>query len=94
MIAIQYLVVGARVSDDDDARLQELLVDLVSEGARGEAARQKVGASVLAKLVAGALTVRAARDDNNVSRVLAGDDDAGSQHQLLPGGAQVDQVDT
>ena len=60
----------------------------------GVAARQAVGASVLGELEDGALAVRAGALDDNVSRVLDGHNDAGSELQLVPGLAEVHDVDT
>ena len=60
----------------------------------GVAARQAVGASVLGELEDGALAVGAGALDDNVSRVLDGHNDAGRELQLVPGLAEVHDVDT
>mmetsp|Transcript_40258 Transcript_40258/g.99498 ORF Transcript_40258/g.99498 Transcript_40258/m.99498 type:complete len:360 (+) Transcript_40258:317-1396(+) len=87
------LVVGERVGDDQEARLHELLGDLVGEHTRRVAAGDGRGAGVLRVLEDGALAVGAGGDDAHVSRVLDTDDDARGKQQLLVGLAQVDDVD-
>jgi len=88
------LVVGARVGDNQQARLEETLLDLVSEGTGGVAARHGGGTSVRRVLEHGTLSVGAGRDDAHVGGVLDGDDGAGSEGQLLPGLADVQDVHT
>mmetsp|Transcript_183174 Transcript_183174/g.445955 ORF Transcript_183174/g.445955 Transcript_183174/m.445955 type:complete len:272 (+) Transcript_183174:74-889(+) len=91
------LRVGAGVSADEHAGLQELLLDVVSEGTRGVAttrADHVGGAGVLAELVGGTLTVGAGRHDAHVLGVLDGHNDTGSEHQLLPGLGQVEDEHT
>ena len=87
-----YLIVGAGVGDNQQTRLDEPVVDLIGKGTGAKATRDEVGTRVVGELVARALAVRAARHDGDVRRVLNGDDDARSQHQLLPRLAQVQQV--
>mmetsp|Transcript_76566 Transcript_76566/g.155408 ORF Transcript_76566/g.155408 Transcript_76566/m.155408 type:complete len:344 (+) Transcript_76566:305-1336(+) len=87
------LVVQQGVGHDQQARLAELLGDLVGEGTRGEAAGDGLGAGVLGVLQHSALGVGARGDGDHVGGVLDGDDDAGSQHQLLPGLGHVQDVD-
>lgn len=87
------LVVDARVGDDNQARLLERAGDVVGEVARGEAAGDGLRASVGRKLEDGTVTVRAGRDDADVVRVLDRGDDTRGEDNLLPGLANVDDVD-
>lgn len=84
------LGVGARVGDDDEARLFEGARDVVGEVPGGEAARDGGGAGVGGEFEDGALTVGAGGDDGDVGGVVDGGDDAGCEHDFLPeGGASV-----
>mmetsp|Transcript_2920 Transcript_2920/g.10078 ORF Transcript_2920/g.10078 Transcript_2920/m.10078 type:complete len:375 (+) Transcript_2920:6-1130(+) len=87
------LVVGARVRQEQQPRLHELVRDLVGEGARREAAGDRRRARVLAVLEDGALAVGAGRDDAHVGGVLDRDDDARRELQLVVRAAEVDDVD-
>uniref|UniRef100_A0A7R9VPR5 Uncharacterized protein n=1 Tax=Pseudictyota dubia TaxID=2749911 RepID=A0A7R9VPR5_9STRA len=77
------LVVLAGVADDEDTGLTELLGDLVSERARGVAARDSLGTSVVAVLEDGAGGVGARADGDDISGVLDGNKNAGSKLDLL-----------
>ena len=88
------LGVGAGVGDDQEAGLTELLGDLVGEGTGGEASGDGLGAGVVGELKDSAHAVGAGGDGDDVLGVLDGDDDAGSEHELLPGLANVEDVDT
>lgn len=87
-------MVGARVHNDKQTRLDEALLDLVREGARGVAARKSRRAGVVRELQCSTLSKGTGRDNNNLSRILNSYDDTGSQLDLLPGAGQVQQVDT
>ena len=63
------LAVGPRVCDDEEARLLELLRDLVREGARGETPRDGLGPRVLRELQNAALA-RARRDCDDVRALM------------------------
>ena len=80
------------VSDDDQTGLHELAGDLVSQGTRGPSLSDGLGTSVGGELHDGSGTERSLRADNDVLGVLDRDDDASSNHQLLPGLAEVDDV--
>lgn len=90
----KHLVVSARVSDDDETGLHELLGDLVREGTGGVAVGQVLRSSVLSVLEDGAGAERASADDADVSGILNGHDDAGSQSKLLPERGKVHDVNT
>lgn len=88
------LGVRSRVGDDDEARLLERAGDVVGEVTRGEAASNSSSAGVVGELQDGTLTVGAGRDGNDISGLGDGSNDAGSKDQLLPGLADVNDVDT
>jgi len=89
-----WLVVGARVGEHEKTWLLEVRLDLIGESTRGETSSNVGGAGVLGVLEHGTLTVWTGRDDTDISWVLDGHDDAGSEHELLPGLGEVDHVDT
>ena len=88
------LVVGQGVGDDDQTGLLEGTGDIVGEGTGGEATGNGLGTGVRGELQSGTLTVGAGRDDADISGVLDGDDDTGSENDLLPGLSDVDDVET
>jgi len=87
-------VVHAGVGHDEETGFAETLLNLVGEGTRGETTSDSLDAEVLGELEDGALTIGTLRDDDDVLRVLDTGDDAGSKDELLPGGLQVDDVNT
>ena len=87
------LVVDARVRDDDDTRLLERARNVVRERAGREAASDRLCARVRRKLEDRTLPVRPRADDTNVVRVLDRREDACCEDKLLPGLADVDNVD-
>jgi len=91
---LEGLVVSDGVSDDQEARLNEALLGLVGESTRSEAGTNVGAASVGGELEDSALADLASRDDNDVLRVLDSDDDTSSEAELLPGLADVDDVNT
>eukprot|EP00960_Hanusia_phi_P024953 733969-Hanusia_phi.AAC.1 len=66
---VKGLRVRARVGDDEEAGLLELLLDLVGEGTGSVATSHVVGAGVLTELEHRTLTVRTSRDDANCTQV-------------------------
>jgi hypothetical protein len=88
-----YLVVGPWVSDDEQTGLAEGGLHLVGEGTGGMPSRDGVGAGVLRELEDGALAVGARGLDDDVLRVLDGDDDSRRELKLLPCLSEVDDVD-
>lgn len=86
------------IGDNQETGLDVLGLDVVSEGTRGEAASDGVSSAVLRELKNSALGVGSASGldgaNSDVSGILDGDDDAGSKDELLPGLAEVDDVDT
>mmetsp|Transcript_116914 Transcript_116914/g.164306 ORF Transcript_116914/g.164306 Transcript_116914/m.164306 type:complete len:300 (+) Transcript_116914:88-987(+) len=88
------LVVQARVSDDQKARLDELLLDLVGEGTRGEASSDGLGSGVLSELEHSTLAPGASADHAHISGVVHSSNSASSEHELLPRLVEVDDVET
>lgn len=78
------LGIGAGVGDDDQAGLLEGAGDVVGEVTGGEAAGNGDGTGVGGELQDSTLAVGTSGDDANVGRVVNGDDDAGSEDNLLP----------
>jgi hypothetical protein len=87
-------VVGQGVGDNDQTGLLEGTGDVVGEGTGGKATSNSLGTGVRSELQGSTLTVGAGRDDANVGRVLNGNNDTGSENNLLPGLADVDDVET
>ena len=88
------LVVDAGVGHDDEAGLLEGTGDVVGEVTGGEATSDRLRAGVRGELQDRTVAVWASGDDTDVVRVLNGGDDAGGKNELLPGLANVDDVDT
>jgi hypothetical protein len=88
-----HLVVSPWVSEDQQAGLTEGGLELVSEGTRGVPASNGVSTSILRELEDGTLAIGTGRLDDNVMRVLNGDDDPSRELELLPCLAKVDDVD-
>lgn len=78
------LGVGARVGDNDQARLLEGAGDVVGEVTGGETTGNGTSTSVGGELQDGTLTVGTGRDDADVGGVVNGGDDTGGQDNLLP----------
>lgn len=88
------LSIGAGVGDDDQSGLLERAGDVVGEVTRGETASNGGGTGVVGKLEDGTLTVGTGRDGNNIRGVGDSGNDTSSENDLLPGLANVDDVDT
>ena len=88
------LGISAGVGDDDQSGLLERAGDVVGEVTGGETTSNGGGTSVVGKLQDSTLTVSTGRDGNNIRSVGDGSNDAGSENNLLPGLANVDDVNT
>ena len=86
------LGIDARVSYDQQTRLLELLGLLVGESTGGEAAGNAGSTSELGELEDSTLAERTAGDTDHILRVFDGHNDTGSNHELLPGLAKVEDV--
>lgn len=78
------LGVGAGIGDNDQAGLLERTGDVVGERTGGEATGDGRSTGVSGELEDSTLTVGTGRDDANVGRVIDGDNDTGSEDDLLP----------
>ena len=88
------LVVGMGVHDDQETGLTESSLDLISESTGGETSGNRCGLGVRGELEDSPLALGTRRDDENIGRVVDGDDGTRSQKQLFISAAQVDDVDT
>ncbi len=87
------LVVDAGVRDDDQAGLLERAGDVVREATGGEASSDRLCASVCGELEDCTVAVGTSGDDTDVVGVVDSGDDTGGEYELLPGLADVDDVD-
>ena len=78
------LGVGARIGDNDEARLFEGAGDVVGEITWREATGDSNGSCVCGEFEDGALTVGTSRYDTDVGRIVYGCDDAGCEDNFLP----------
>lgn len=93
------LVILQGVADEQETRLIEVSLDIVREGTRGELSGDHVSSEVLRELESSALGIRSGSlsgggNNADIASVLDGDDRAGSQDDLLPGLAQINDVDS
>jgi hypothetical protein len=88
------LAISVRVSDDDQSGLNELGLDLIGEGTRGETTGKRLGTSEGGKLQDGTLTVGARSNNANVRGLLNSNDHTSSENDLLVGLLKVDDVDS
>lgn len=88
------LVVHAGIRDNDQTGLLERASDVVGEATGGETTCDGLGTGVGSVFEDGTVAVRAGRDDDHVAGVLDGSNNSGSEHKLLPGLAEVDDVHT
>ena len=87
------LVVHTGVGNDDQSGLLERTSDVVGEATGGETASDRLSTGVRRELQDRAVAVRTGGDDTDVVRVLDGGDDTSGEDELLPGLADVDDVD-
>lgn len=78
------LGIGARIRHDDETGLTERTGDVVGEVTGGEATGDGDGTGVRGELEDGTLAIRTGGDDTDVGGVVDGDDDTGSEDNLLP----------
>lgn len=88
------LVVDSGVGNDDHSGFLERLGDVVGEVTGGESTGNGLSTGETSHLEDSSVTVRSGRDDSNVVGVLDGGEDSGSEDELLPGLADVEDVDT
>jgi hypothetical protein len=87
------LVVNTGVGDDDETGLLERAGDVVGEGTGGETACDGLSTDVGGEFEDGTVTVGTSGNDTDIVGVLDGSDDSGSKDELLPGLANVEDMD-
>ena len=87
-------MVNTGVGNDDNTWLLERTSDVVGERTRSETTSNRLRASVRGELEDRTVSVRAGRNYTDVVGVLDGGDDTSGEDELLPGLANVDDVDT
>jgi hypothetical protein len=86
-------VIGAGIGEHEHAGLVEALHDLVRVGTGSVAAGDRLGAGVLGVLEHRALAVGPGGLHHNIGGVLDRDENARGEHELVPGLAEVHDVD-
>merc|ERR1719270_2386532 len=86
------LVVGPGVGDDQETRLAEGGLDLISEGSGSETSSHGAAANIPGELENSSLGIWPAGAHIHVLGVLYGSDGSGGQQKLLVGLLQVDDV--
>ena len=76
--------ISTGIGDDNEAGLLERSGDVVGEVTRGETTSNWGSTSVSGKLQDSALSIRTGRNDTDISGVVDGGDDTGSENDLLP----------
>ena len=87
------LAISLGISDNQESWLHELAGDLVGEGTWGPSLSNGLSTSVMSELHHSSRTKRSLRANDDVLGILNGSDNSGSNHQLLPGLTEVDDVD-
>jgi len=87
------LVVNAGVGDDNETGLLERTSDVIGEGTGGEAAGDSLSTGVGGELEDSTVTVGTGRDHANVVGILNSGNDASGEDKLLPGLANVEDMD-
>lgn len=88
------LVVDSGVSDDDDSGLPEGSGDVVGERSGSESAGNGAGTGVGGEFEDSSVAEGSAREDTDCCRVLYGCEDPGGEDELLPGLAEVEEMNT
>lgn len=87
-------MVDTRVGDDDESGLLEGTGDVIGEVTGCETTSNRLSASICRELQDRTLTVRACRDDTNIMGVLNRRNHTSREDNLLPGLADVNDIDT
>ena len=80
------------ISADQDSWFPEGRLVLIGKSTRAESTSDGLSSGVVTELEDGTLTLSFTRDNHNVLWVLDGSNGTGSQHDLFPGLAQVENV--
>lgn len=89
---LEGLRVSSGIGDDDQTGFDELGLDLIGKGTRGESASDGFGSSEVGELEDGTLAIRTSRDETNISGLFNGNNHASSENDLLVGLLEVEQV--
>lgn len=87
-------MVDTRVGDDDESGLLEGTGDVVGEITGCETTSDRLGTSVCRELQDRTLSVRASRNDTDIMGVLNCSNHTSREDNLLPGLADVNDIDT
>ena len=87
-------MVDTGVGNDDDTGLLERAGDVVGERTGGESASNGGGTGLSSELEDGTVTILTTRNDTDVGGVLDGSKNTGGKDDLLPGLANVDNIDS
>lgn len=87
------LVIDSGVGYYDETGLLKRTSNVVGEGTGGKTARNCLSTSVRGVFQYGSVAIRSSRDNTNVVGVFDGGNDTGSKDQLLPGLANIEDVD-
>jgi hypothetical protein len=87
-------VVDSGVGNDDYSGFLEGFGDVIGEVTGGESTGNSLSTGETSHLEDSSVTVRSGRDDGNVIGVLDGGENSGSEDELLPSLADVEDVDT
>jgi len=88
------LVIGSWVTDDDKSWLLELLGVLVGKRTGGPFTSEVVGTGVIGELEDSSLSVLSVRDDKDILGIVDSGDDSSSNHHLLPGLGEMEEMET
>lgn len=88
------LVINPWVGNDNHSGFLERLGDVVGEVSGGESASNRLSTGETSVLEDGSVSVRSSRDDTDIVGVVDGCEDTGSEDDLFPSLANVDDVDT
>lgn len=89
-----HLIICPRVGEDEKAGLAKGRLELIGEGTRCVPPCNGMSTSILRKLQDSPLPIWPCRLNNNILRVLNGNNNPGSKLKFLPGFAKVDDEDT
>jgi hypothetical protein len=87
-------VVGSGISNNQQARLDEVSLDLIGECSRGVTSSHGGSSSIFGELQDSTLSVGLGRNNTNISGVLNGSNNTGSQDKLLPSLLEINDVDS
>jgi len=88
------LVVGSRVSENQQTRFHKLVLDLVGKSTGRISASNSLSSGIFGELEDSTLTKVPGGDNANILGVFNGDDDSSGQNQLLPSLLEINQIDT